>query len=104
MPDPAEQLARLYAAGFELQTFDRFPSAIGIIREECIALYEATPGGLKLIGRPGWKLGEVLGVLTTVAGRQVFQAKAEIVEATAERLEKLRQFEADLKQHLDSGD
>jgi len=26
------------------------------------------------------------------------------VEATAERLEKLRQFEADLKQHLDSGD
>jgi len=31
-------------------------------------------------------MGEVLGVLTEKDGRQVFQAKSEIVEATPERL------------------
>ena len=100
MPDPAEQLARLYAAGFEIQTFDRIPSALGLVREDCIALYEPSPEGLKPIGRPGWKLGEIIGVLTTVGGRQVFQAKSEIVEATPERLEKLRQFESEIQAHL----
>lgn len=101
MPDPAEQLARLYAAGFEMQTYDRFPRAVGVIREECIALFEPAPEGLKMIGRPGWKMGEVLGVLTSVGGRQVFQAKAEVLEATPERLQKLRQFEADVQAQLE---
>jgi len=100
MPDPAEQLARLYAAGFEMQTYDRFPRAVGVLRADCIALFEPAPDGLKMLGRPGWRLGEVLGVLTTVNGRQVFQAKSEMLEATPERLEALRQFEADLEAHL----
>ena len=46
---------------------------------------------------PGWQFGEVMGVLTEVSGRQVFQAKAEIVEATPERLERLRGFREDLQ-------
>jgi hypothetical protein len=41
-------------------------------------------------------MGEVMGVLTEKEGRQIFQAKAEIVEATAERLEALRKFREDL--------
>jgi hypothetical protein len=100
MPDPAEQLARLYAAGFEMQTYDRFPRAVGVIRQDCIALFEPAPDGLKMLGRPGWKMGEVLGVLTTVNGRPVFQAKSEMLEATPERLAALRQFEADIEAHL----
>ena len=86
MPDSAEQLQRLYVAGFELQTFDRYPNAIGVLRDGCIALLQANPGGLKTIGAPGWRLGEVLGVLVENDGRQVFQAKLETVEATPERL------------------
>ena len=39
-----------------------------------------------MIGAPGWRMGEVLGVLVEKDGRQVFQAKSEIVEATPERL------------------
>ena len=98
--DPAEQLQRIYLAGFELQTFERFPKAVGIVREECIALVEATPEGLKLIGTPGWRMGEAMGVLVEKGGRQVFQAKSEVLEATAERLEKLRQFREELESLL----
>lgn len=96
MPDPAEQLQRLYIAGFELQTFERYPNSIGALRDGCIALLRATPAGLEMIGMPGWRMGEVLGVLVERDGQKVFQAKAEIVEATPERLETLRQFRDDL--------
>jgi hypothetical protein len=53
-----------------------------------------------MIGAPGWRMGEVLGVLVEKDGRQVFQAKSETVEATPERLEALRRFGADLEQLL----
>jgi hypothetical protein len=95
--DSAEQLQRIYAAGFELQTFDRYPGAVGVIRDSCIALLRSTPNGLEIIGAPGWRIGEALGVLVEKNGRQVFQAKSEIVDATSERLEVLRRFTAELE-------
>ncbi|HUK74122.1 MAG TPA: hypothetical protein VLV47_01465 [Candidatus Bathyarchaeia archaeon] len=100
MPDPAEQLQRIYLAGFELQTFERYPNAVGVIRDGCIALMRATPNGLEVIGAPGWRMGEVLGVVVEKDGREVFQAKNEIVEATPERLEALRRFREDLERSL----
>jgi hypothetical protein len=100
MPDSAEQLQRLYLAGFELQTFDRYPNAIGVLRDGCIALLRATPTGLQTIGAPGWRMGEVLGVLVEKEGRQVFQSKSEIVEATPERLAALSKFREELQQML----
>jgi hypothetical protein len=100
MPDPAEQLQRIYLAGFELQTFERYPRAVGVVRDGCIALLQATPTGLQMIGTPGWRMGEVLGVMVEKDGRQVFQAKSEVAEATPERLEALRRFRADLEQLL----
>ena len=95
--DAAEQLQKIYIAGFELQTFDRYPRAIGVTRENCIALLEATPEGLKMVGTPGWRLGEVIGVLVEKSGQHVFQAKEEVVEATAERLEELGRFRTELE-------
>ena len=100
MPDPAEQLQHIYLAGFELQTFDRYPNSIGVMRDGCIALLRATPNGLEMIGTPGWRMGEVLGVLVEKDGRQVFQAKAEVIDATPERLEGLRHFREDLERLL----
>jgi len=100
MPDPAEQLARIYQAGFDIEQFDRYPQALGVVRDQCIALFEATPNGLSMIGSPGRRMGEVMGVLVEKEGRKVFQAKQEIVEATPELLEKLRGFERDLKDLL----
>jgi hypothetical protein len=86
--------------GFELQTFERYSNSIGALRDGCIALLRATPNGLEIIGAPGWRMGEVMGVLVERDGRHVFQAKAETVEATPERLEALRRFRDDIERLL----
>src|ERR1700675_1266006 len=96
MPDSAEQLQRIYLAGFELQTFERYPKCVGAMRDGCVALLVPGVDGLQILGSPGWRMGEVMGVLTELNGRKVFQAKSEIVEATPERLRALRRFRDDL--------
>jgi hypothetical protein len=100
MPDPAEQLQQIYLAGFEFKVFELFPKCVGVVRENCIALLVPGPDGLQMLGTPGWLLGEAMGVLTEVGGRKVFQAKQEMVEATAERLDALRCFREDIKRLL----
>jgi hypothetical protein len=95
--DSAEQLQRIYLAGFELQTFDRYPKCVGVIRDNCVALLVPGTDGLQILGTPGWRMGEVMGVLTEREGRQVFQAKSDVLEATPERIEVLRKFREDLK-------
>ena len=97
MADPAAQLQRIYLAGFDLQTFDRFPKCVGVVRDGCIALLVPTPQGLQMLGTPGWRMGEAIGVLVERDGRQVFQAKSDIVEATQERLDTLRRFRSELE-------
>lgn len=101
--DPAHQLQQLYLAGFEFQTFERFPRCVGAVRDGCIALLVPAPDGLQILGSPGWQMGEALGVLVNKDGRQVFQFKSEFVEATPERLEALARFKSDLGAILQSG-
>lgn len=98
--DPAHQLQQIYLAGFELQTFDRFPKCVGVIRDNCIALLIPGVDGLQMLGSPGWRMGEVLGVLVEREGRKVFQAKTEILEATPDKLAALERFGSDLKRLL----
>ena len=100
MPDSAEQLQRIYLAGFELQTFERYPKCIGVVSDNCVALLVPGVDGLQILGTPGWRMGEVMGVLTEREGRKVFQAKSEIVEATPERLALLQRFRQELAQLL----
>jgi len=100
MPDSAEQLQRLYLAGFELQTFERFPKCIGVMRDNCVALLVPGVDGLQVLGTPGWRMGEVMGVLTEKDGRKVFQAKSALVEATADRLLALQKFRDELEKLL----
>ncbi len=100
MPDPAEQLQALYVAGFELQTFDRFPRAMGVLRGQCIVLLQPGANGLEMVGRPGWRMGEIMGVLTEKDGRKIFQSKGEVIEATAERRAELERFEKDIREVL----
>ena len=99
-PDLAHQLQQIYLAGFELQTFDRFPE---VRRRRSRWLYRyAGPGRrrLQIMGTPGWRMGEAIGVLVEKGGRQAFQNKQEIVEATPERLQLLARFKEDLKSLL----
>lgn len=97
MPDPAEQLQKLYAAGFDLQTFDRFPKAVGVLRDNCIAFLIPGPDGLQILGNAGWRMGESLGPLVERRGRKVFLHKGEVVEATPERIAMLERFREDLQ-------
>jgi hypothetical protein len=96
-----EQLQRLYMAGFELQTFERFPQAIGVLKDGYIAfLIPGGPEGLQILGNVGRRMGESLGPLVERSGRQVFVHKEEIIEATPEMIDALTAFKAELKSHL----
>ena len=53
-----------------------------------------------MLGTPGWRMGEAIGVLVERDGRPVFQAKQEVVEATADRLATLRRFREELEKLL----
>jgi hypothetical protein len=97
MPDSAEQLQRLYVAGFDLQTFDRFPKAVGVLRDNCVAFLVPGPDGLQILGNVGWRMGESLGPLVEREGRKVFVHKQEVIEATPERVAALERFRDDLR-------
>jgi hypothetical protein len=97
MPDSAEQLQQLYVAGFDLQTFERFPKAIGVLRDNCLAFLVPGPDGLQILGNVGWRMGESLGPLVERDGHKVFVHKQETLEATPERVATLEKFRADLK-------
>jgi hypothetical protein len=99
-PDLAHKLQQIYLAGFELQTFDRFPKCVGVIRDGCIALLVPGLDGFQILGTPGWRMGEAIGVLVEKGGRQVFQNKNELVDATEEKLALLQRFKNDLKKLL----
>lgn len=97
-----EQLQRLYMAGFELETFDRFPKAIGVVRDSCIAFLAPGLNGLQILGNVGWRMGESLGPLVEKDGRKVFVHKGESLEATPERVATLQKFREDLKAILEA--
>src|SRR5690348_676743 len=100
---PEEQLQRLYMAGFELETFERFPKAIGVIRAGYIAFLVPGPDGLQILGNVGRRMGESLGPLVERGGRKLFLHKQEEIEATEEMIAELEQFRIDLK-HLLRGE
>ena len=97
---PEEQLQRLYVAGFELETFERFPKAIGVLRQGYVAFLVPGPDGLQILGNVGRRMGESLGPLVERGGRKAFVHKQEEIEATEEMIAELEQFRADLKRLL----
>lgn len=99
---PEEQLQRLYLAGFELETFERFPKAIGVLRNGCLALLVPGPDGLQILGNVGLRMGESLGPLVERNGRKVFVHKEQTIEASPELIATLEQFKFDLRNILRS--
>jgi hypothetical protein len=95
-----EQLQRLYMAGFELETFERFPKAIGVLRDGFVAFLVPGPDGLQILGNVGRRMGESLGPLVERGGRKVFVHKQEEIEATEELVSALERFREDLKRLL----
>lgn len=95
--DSAEQLQRFYLAGFNLEKFDRFPKAIGVVRDSCVVFLVPGPDGLQILGNAGWRMGESLGPLVERGGKKVFVHKQETLEATPQRIATLERFKADVK-------
>ena len=93
---PEEQLQRLYMAGFELETFERFPKAIGVLRDGFIAFLVPGPDGLQILGNVGLRMGESLGPLVERNGRMVFVHKEQTVDALPEHIATLERFKSDL--------
>ena len=100
MADPAEILQALYVAGFELHTFDRFPRGVGVSKGNCMLLLVAAQDGWQILGAPGWKMGDFMGVLTTVKNEAVFQWKEQTVPATPERQDELQAFREEVVRHI----
>lgn len=97
---PEEQLQRLYMAGFELETFERFPKAIGVLRQGYVAFLVPGPDGLQILGNVGRRMGESLGPLVERSGRKLFIHKQEEIVATDQMVAELEQFRSDLKRLL----
>lgn len=102
MRDPAQQLQSLYLAGFELETFDQYPKAIGVSRGNCVVLMVPGPEGLQWLGIPGWKLNGKIAVLTSNDGAPVFQHKQQVLAATEERRRELAAFREELLEAMKS--
>jgi hypothetical protein len=83
-------------AGFELETFERFPRAIGVLRDGCVAFLVPGPDGLQILGNVGLRMGESLGPLVERNGRKVFVHKEQTVEASPELIAALERFKSDL--------
>ena len=100
MPDPAEQLQRIYLAGFELQAFERYPNSIGVIRDGCIACCDRLLQDCKSSALPAGAWAKSWACWLRKKAEQVFQAKTEFIEATPERLAALQKLKVDLEELL----
>jgi hypothetical protein len=99
--DPAVALPRLIERGFTLRAFPAYPRSLGAVRDNFVALLNATPEGqVELLGASGYLIGEKIGVLVEREGAKLFQAKTEEVPATADLLESYQRFQKDLKDIL----
>jgi hypothetical protein len=96
-------LERLLLQGFVPVAFPLYANAVGLRKGSCAALLEPVAnGGFRLFGEPCMLVEGNLTVRITERGKSWFVWKKLRVEATAERLEELGKFIAELKLNLES--
>jgi hypothetical protein len=94
-------LERLVACGFRLVAFPLYASAIGVRRDDCVALLVPVDGGgLQLLGQPCVLINGNLTVQVQRAGKQQFVWKRKSIEATPDLLAQLGRFAEDLQKLL----
>jgi hypothetical protein len=96
-------LERLIERDFSIVAFPLYANAVGIRRENYVALLQPlTGGGFRFFGEPCYLLDGNLTVRVNREGKSWFVWKKQKVEATAERLAALSDFVSALKLHLES--
>ena len=99
--DLSQALEKLLQRGFRFRSLEMFPRAVGIERDNFVALVEPTPeGGLGPLRASGYLLGGRIAVLVERGGRSFFQAKQQEVPATEAMLEAYGRFQKELRQIL----
>lgn len=97
-----QNLQALVSRGFELVHFPLFAACIGVKKYGCAALLQPKAGGqLRLAAPPSYLIEGNISALVQRGGERWFVWKSRQVEATAERLEALRQFEDELRRLLE---
>jgi len=91
-------LQRLVAKEFVLVAFPLYANAVGVRKGSCAALLDPIAnGGFRVFGEPCVLLDGNLTVRVTEKGKAWFVWKKQRLEATAERLQELEVFVAELK-------
>lgn len=92
-PQQLEVLGHLRDAQFAFRSFPLYASYVAVVRGNCAALLAPVPeGGMRIYGEPCYLVAGNMAVRTKRDGRDWFVWKQRQVEATASRLEELRQF------------
>ena len=85
-PAQVARLESLLKAGFQFVTFEQFARYPGVEKAGFVALLDLSEGRVRHFGSVGFHLGNGIGVLVELAGRQTFVWKNEVAEATPELL------------------
>lgn len=85
-PAQVARLETLLKAGFQFVTFEQFARYPGVEKSGFVALLDVSGGKVRQFGSVGYRMGNGLGVLIDLAGRQTFVWKNESVEATPDLL------------------
>lgn len=104
-PQQVGILDRLIAQEFVVVAFPMYANAVGIRKGSCAALLDPiASGGFRVYGEPCLLLEGNLTVRLKQGGKAWFVWKKLKLEATAERLEELEHFVAELNLLLDPHD
>ena len=98
--DVVKQLERLLAAQIELVPFDAITNHFVLARGGFVALVEKRPGGFGRIGSGGIMTEKGFACLVWRGTEAFFIAKSFEQQATPEEISGLRQFDAELRQAL----
>ena len=99
-----QALQRLFEAGFRPIAIPPYESALCVRRGECAAvLAPVNGGGLRILAPASFLVDGKFGVRVKRGRRDVFVFKQQELEATAERLKELAEFQKSLEEILLQG-
>jgi len=101
-PAQIATLEKLAAAGFNFVTLPHVERYLAVQKEGFVALLEPAEGQLRVFGQVGLRMGEGMGMLVELEGRQAFVWHQEEVAATPELLVGYKRFRTDLRLLLET--
>lgn len=95
-PSQIATLEQLLHSGFRFVTLPRYERYLGVERDGFVALIDASGGGVRIFGQPGYLIGEGLAMLVERGAGKAFVWHEQSVTVTPELLVAYEGFRADL--------